>query len=184
MLRPGQLRLSPLAGAGLCGEAKGRGAQGNGRGHYRAGCACAWLPRHRPGSPAAVAGTQGWLGLLLSAMPGMPLSPLPGMPPGATACCMRALLRLGLPAADAGCAGLDAQEAKAKPYIASMGIYVFRKELMCKLLREKGDSNDFGGEIIPAAAKDHKVLPAALHPGATPQLAGPWQPPTAVRLPG
>ena len=54
-------------------------------------------------------------------------------------------------------AGLDATEAKEKPYIASMGIYVFRKELMCRLLREKGSSNDFGGEIIPAAAKDHKV---------------------------
>ena len=53
--------------------------------------------------------------------------------------------------------GLDASEAKEKPYIASMGIYVFRKELMCRLLREKSDSNDFGGEIIPAAAKDNKV---------------------------
>lgn len=38
-----------------------------------------------------------------------------------------------------------------------MGIYVFRKELMCRLLREKSTSNDFGGEIIPEAAKDHKV---------------------------
>ena len=54
-------------------------------------------------------------------------------------------------------AGLDASEAKEKPYIASMGIYVFRKELMCRLLREKSTSMDFGGEIIPAAAKDHKV---------------------------
>lgn len=40
-----------------------------------------------------------------------------------------------------------------------MGIYVFRKELMVKLLKDTyPKSNDFGGEIIPAAAKDHKVM--------------------------
>ena len=56
-------------------------------------------------------------------------------------------------------AGLDPAEAKEKPYIASMGIYVFRKELMVKLLKDTyPKSNDFGGEIIPAAAKDHKVV--------------------------
>lgn len=54
--------------------------------------------------------------------------------------------------------GLSANEARAKPYIASMGIYVFKKELLVKLLKEKyTKSNDFGGEIIPAAAADHKV---------------------------
>lgn len=56
-------------------------------------------------------------------------------------------------------AGLDPAEAKEKPYIASMGIYVFRKELMVKLLKDiYPKSNDFGGEIIPAAAADHKVM--------------------------
>ena len=55
--------------------------------------------------------------------------------------------------------GLEEKEAKEKPYIASMGIYVFRKELMVKLLKDTyPKSNDFGGEIIPAAAKDHKVM--------------------------
>ena len=54
---------------------------------------------------------------------------------------------------------MDPAEAKEKPYIASMGIYVFRKELMVKLLKDTfPGSNDFGGEIIPAAAKDHKVM--------------------------
>ena len=31
--------------------------------------------------------------------------------------------------------GLTSEEAKAKPYIASMGIYVFKKEVLLKLLR-------------------------------------------------
>ena len=46
-------------------------------------------------------------------------------------------------------AGLSASEARAKPFIASMGIYVFKKELLVNLLKEKyTKSNDFGGEII------------------------------------
>ena len=40
-----------------------------------------------------------------------------------------------------------------------MGIYVFKKDLLVKLLKEKyTKSNDFGGEIIPEAASDHKVV--------------------------
>jgi glucose-1-phosphate adenylyltransferase len=31
--------------------------------------------------------------------------------------------------------GLSPEEAKEKPYIASMGIYVFKKEVLLKLLR-------------------------------------------------
>ena len=54
--------------------------------------------------------------------------------------------------------GLDAEEAAKNPYIASMGIYVFKKEAMLKLLEENMDKNDFGGEIIPSAAKDYKVM--------------------------
>jgi glucose-1-phosphate adenylyltransferase len=53
--------------------------------------------------------------------------------------------------------GLDEDEAKEKPYIASMGIYVFKKDTLLKLLRQTGD-HDFGGQVIPAAAaSDHKV---------------------------
>ena len=38
------------------------------------------------------------------------------------------------------------------PYIASMGIYVFRKEVMLNLLRENfPGANDFGSEVIPGA---------------------------------
>lgn len=39
-----------------------------------------------------------------------------------------------------------------------MGIYVFKKQVLCKLLNDVyPNDNDFGGEIIPKAAKDYKV---------------------------
>ncbi len=42
-----------------------------------------------------------------------------------------------------------------------MGIYVFKKDVLVKLLKDKyPHANDFGGEIIPWAASDgHKVGP-------------------------
>jgi glucose-1-phosphate adenylyltransferase len=43
-----------------------------------------------------------------------------------------------------------------KPYMASMGIYVFRTETLFELLETKG--NDFGKEIIPAAMQTHRVM--------------------------
>jgi glucose-1-phosphate adenylyltransferase len=53
--------------------------------------------------------------------------------------------------------GLNAEEAKQSPYIASMGIYVFKKEALIKLLRQNPDFTDFGKEIIPNAAKDNNI---------------------------
>ncbi|MFB2646585.1 glucose-1-phosphate adenylyltransferase [Raphidiopsis sp. BLCC-F218] len=53
--------------------------------------------------------------------------------------------------------GLTSEEARSQPYIASMGIYVFKKEILIKLLRESLEKTDFGKEIIPDAAKDHNV---------------------------
>ncbi|MEB3225608.1 MAG: glucose-1-phosphate adenylyltransferase [Synechococcus sp.] len=53
--------------------------------------------------------------------------------------------------------GLDVEQAKEKPYIASMGIYVFKKQVLLDLLREGKDKTDFGKEIIPDAAKDYNV---------------------------
>jgi len=53
--------------------------------------------------------------------------------------------------------GLTPEEAKQSPYIASMGIYVFKREAMLKLLKDAPDSTDFGKEIIPASAKDYNV---------------------------
>lgn len=60
--------------------------------------------------------------------------------------------------------GLNAEEAKASPYIASMGIYVFRKDVLVKLLERFPTFNDFGSEIIPAA-KDEYHIQAFLHQG-------------------
>jgi len=55
---------------------------------------------------------------------------------------------------DTSSLGLDPEAAKQKPYIASMGIYVFKKEVLDTLLAEKfPDQTDFGKEIIPGAAE-------------------------------
>ncbi|MEO6905089.1 MAG: glucose-1-phosphate adenylyltransferase, partial [Ginsengibacter sp.] len=44
-------------------------------------------------------------------------------------------------------------------YLASMGIYLFKKEVLVDLLEnQKKDSTDFGKEIIPFALKDHNVF--------------------------
>jgi glucose-1-phosphate adenylyltransferase len=53
--------------------------------------------------------------------------------------------------------GLDSQKAIEMPYIASMGIYVFKKEVLVNLLKQNLKQTDFGGEIIPGAAKDHNI---------------------------
>ncbi|XP_021664794.2 glucose-1-phosphate adenylyltransferase large subunit 1 isoform X2 [Hevea brasiliensis] len=56
--------------------------------------------------------------------------------------------------------GLSPQDALKFPYIASMGVYVFRTEILLKLLRWRyPTSNDFGSEIIPAAVMEHNVQP-------------------------
>ena len=53
--------------------------------------------------------------------------------------------------------GLTSEQAKQKPYIASMGIYVFKREVLIKLLKESLEWTDFGKEIIPASANDYNV---------------------------
>ena len=53
--------------------------------------------------------------------------------------------------------GLSAEEAQQNPYIASMGIYVFKKEALIKLLKQVPDRTDFGKEIIPSSAETHNV---------------------------
>ncbi|KAL8160379.1 hypothetical protein V2J09_001916 [Rumex salicifolius] len=48
--------------------------------------------------------------------------------------------------------------ALQKPYIASMGVYVFKKETLLDLLKRRYPAaNDFGTEIIPAAVKEVNV---------------------------
>src|SRR5918997_221250 len=53
--------------------------------------------------------------------------------------------------------GLDANEAKRRPYLASMGIYVFKYERLEQLLREDPSWLDFGKESIPAAIRSGLV---------------------------
>lgn len=53
--------------------------------------------------------------------------------------------------------GLTPDVAKENPYIASMGIYVFKKEILAKLLQANLEHTDFGKEIIPASAKDYNL---------------------------
>jgi len=42
-------------------------------------------------------------------------------------------------------------------YLASMGIYIFNRDLLIKLM-ENPDTNDFGKEIIPQSIHNHKTL--------------------------
>jgi glucose-1-phosphate adenylyltransferase len=47
--------------------------------------------------------------------------------------------------------GLSAEEAAKRPFLASMGIYVFSRDTLFDLLSKNPNFTDFGKEIIPAA---------------------------------
>ena len=49
--------------------------------------------------------------------------------------------------------GLSPEEAARRPFLASMGIYVFKYDWLTKLLESDASWNDFGKQIIPAAIK-------------------------------
>jgi glucose-1-phosphate adenylyltransferase len=53
--------------------------------------------------------------------------------------------------------GLSAEEALKRPYLASMGIYVFSRDTLFDLLAKNPTATDFGKELIPEALKrgDH-----------------------------
>jgi len=53
--------------------------------------------------------------------------------------------------------GLPEKEAREKPYIASMGIYLFKKQVLIDLLSQKPAQNDFGKQIIPNASRDYQI---------------------------
>lgn len=53
--------------------------------------------------------------------------------------------------------GLPPEKAKQSPYIASMGIYVFEKQILHDLLNKTPRHTDFGQEVIPAAARELNV---------------------------
>ncbi|KAI3708918.1 hypothetical protein L2E82_38488 [Cichorium intybus] len=61
-------------------------------------------------------------------------------------------------AVDTTVLGLSKDEAEKKPYIASMGVYIFKKEILLNLLRWRfPTANDFGSEIIPASASEYYI---------------------------
>ena len=51
---------------------------------------------------------------------------------------------------------LESTTGSSKPFMASMGIYVFSTELLSELLATPGD--DFGNDIIPTALSNHRVV--------------------------
>ena len=53
--------------------------------------------------------------------------------------------------------GLSEMESESRPYLASMGIYVFNYAKLIELLDANDTAVDFGGEIIPAAIKEYNV---------------------------
>jgi glucose-1-phosphate adenylyltransferase len=52
--------------------------------------------------------------------------------------------------------GLESIQGSDKPYLASMGIYVFRTDLLFEALKSEGD--DFGKNIIPSALSNYRVM--------------------------
>lgn len=52
---------------------------------------------------------------------------------------------------------MASEVSAGKPFIASMGIYVFSRDVLLKALDEHPDAIDFGKQIIPAALQTHRV---------------------------
>ena len=53
--------------------------------------------------------------------------------------------------------GMDAKSAKRLKYIASMGIYVFNRDVMFAMLSKNLQHQDFGKEILPDSIHENKV---------------------------
>ncbi len=58
--------------------------------------------------------------------------------------------------------GLSALEAAKRPFLASMGIYVFERRVLFDLLADHPTATDFGQEIIPAALASGRKLQSYL----------------------
>jgi glucose-1-phosphate adenylyltransferase len=52
--------------------------------------------------------------------------------------------------------GLESLADSDKPFLASMGIYIFRSDVLREIL-EESDAEDFGNQIIPAAIENRRV---------------------------
>jgi glucose-1-phosphate adenylyltransferase len=53
-------------------------------------------------------------------------------------------------------AGLESWEGAERPFMASMGIYVFNTQVLRELL--EGDGDDFGRDVIPRAMQDKRLM--------------------------
>src|SRR5262252_11073465 len=53
--------------------------------------------------------------------------------------------------------GLSAEEAQARPFLASMGIYVFKYDSLEEVLKLDSTRLDFGKEVIPGSIHSHNV---------------------------
>jgi glucose-1-phosphate adenylyltransferase len=53
--------------------------------------------------------------------------------------------------------GLSEDEARARPFLASMGIYVFKYDVIERVLAEDTARLDFGKEIIPASIQNYNL---------------------------
>lgn len=51
----------------------------------------------------------------------------------------------------------DGMKSEGRNYLASMGIYIFNRDLLIELMKNP-DTNDFGKEIIPQALGKHKIV--------------------------
>jgi glucose-1-phosphate adenylyltransferase len=58
--------------------------------------------------------------------------------------------------------GLESAPGADKPYMASMGVYLFRADVLNRVLEET-DAEDFGKEIIPAAIESSRVYAYEFH---------------------
>ncbi len=53
--------------------------------------------------------------------------------------------------------GLSPEKAETHPYIASMGIYVFKGDLLFQVLESPSQCDDFGKQLIPSMIHDNNV---------------------------
>ena len=54
-------------------------------------------------------------------------------------------------------------EAKGRPYLASMGVYVFSASVLEEVLQNRRDWIDFGRDVIPNSLRDRKVYAHLFH---------------------
>jgi glucose-1-phosphate adenylyltransferase len=58
---------------------------------------------------------------------------------------------------DSSLFGLAPEESKKRPYVGSMGIYIFNRDILEKVLFDNTALYDFGKHVIPASLKNHNV---------------------------